>query len=42
MKNEDSDITKEYFIDSQDTEKLKNYQYPTIPDAQYCPFCKKN
>lgn len=41
MKNEDNDVTKEYFIDSEDTEKLRNYQYPTIPVTQYCPFCNK-
>ncbi len=39
--NEDKKVTKEFFIDSQDTEKLENYQYPPIPEAEYCPYCNK-
>lgn len=32
---------KELFIDSEDTEKLKNFKYPEIPEALYCKYCHK-
>lgn len=41
MIDENKKYTKEIFIDSEDKEKLKNYQYPPIPDAEHCPFCNK-
>lgn len=41
MSNENDDSTKGFFIDSEDIEKLKEYQYPPIPEPQYCPYCNK-
>lgn len=41
MMSENKDTTKEFFIDSEDSEKLKDYQYPPIPETQYCPYCNK-
>lgn len=41
MMSENKDTTKEFFIDSEDKERLENYQYPTIPEAQFCPYCNK-
>lgn len=33
---------KEFFIDSDDTEKLKKYKYPEIPnETHFCKFCNK-
>ena len=40
MSNE-NDYSKGFFIDSEDTEKLKDYQYPPIPEPQYCSYCNK-
>ncbi len=34
MMSENKDTTKEFFIDSEDSEKLKDYQYPPIPETQ--------
>lgn len=41
MNEENKGTTKDFFIDSEDTEKLKDYQYPAIPETQYCPYCNK-
>lgn len=41
MNNESNDSTKGFFIDSEDTIRLKEYQYPPVPEPQYCPYCNR-
>ncbi len=41
MINENKDSKNEFFIDSEDLDRLKNYQYPPIPEAEHCPYCNK-
>ena len=41
MKNENQSPKNEFFIDSENKEQLKNFEYPPIPEAEYCKFCHK-
>ena len=36
-----SEQQNNFFIDSEDKQKLQNYTYPEIPKEQYCKFCNK-